>query len=302
MRDKLISFMKNRNWHNKIAKTIPRTQSLFEHSLMVYDVVDSMIELLDSGKPLSDKEKNILRIAAILHDIGKEKEEWQEAIRTGKKIPSHIDENLSKIAISDLSKIIKFEDSQAILNCICLHMKATQTTGNILKAKILEPEVSNWKELQDFIDSADNLASCGSVLEAVELLENPQRFKVGKLFEYSYHHIYLRGVSSVFLHKACQSCYEVKGWKPVLYFPEGTIYLSKTSLEIIGKDEIANKLEKIINENIKANARNLVVPNIIMDNAAIPMPELFDNDEMSLYLRKVKGRKNPSRYQKFLKK
>jgi len=302
MRDKLMSFMKKRKWHNKIAKTRPRTQSLFEHSLMVYDVVALMIELLDAGKPLSDKEKKILRISAILHDIGKEKEGWQEAIRTDKKVPSHIDEDLSRKAIIELSKIIKIEDSQAILNCICLHMKATQTTGNIIKAKILEPEIPNWKELQDFIDSADNLASCGNVLEAVELLENPQRFKVGKLFEYSYHHIYLRGVSSVFLHKACQSCYQEKGWKPVLYFLEGTIYLSVKILEKIGKEEIANKLEEIINESIETNAKNMVVPDVIMDNTAIPRPELFDNDEMPLYLKKVKGRKNPSNYQKFLKK
>jgi HD superfamily phosphodiesterase len=133
MREELIKFMRNKNWHKKIAKTKPYTQSLFEHSLVVYDIIDSIIKLLnDASEKFSDKEKNILRISAILHDIGKEKAEWQEAVKKGQKPPSHIDEDLAKTAISDLKKHIKIEDEQTILRCIGLHHKAAQSAGNII--------------------------------------------------------------------------------------------------------------------------------------------------------------------------
>lgn len=301
MREELIKFIRDKNWHKKIAKTKPYTQSLFEHSLVVYDIIDSTIKLLnDTTEKFSDKEKNILRISAILHDIGKGKAEWQEAVKKGQKPPSHIDEDLAKAGISDLKKHIKIEDEQTILRCIGLHHKAAQSAGNIIKSIMSEAESSNWKELQDFVDSADNLASCGTVLDAIELLESKRNFRIRKLFKYTYHKIYLRGVSSIFLHKACQEAYKAKGWEPILYFPEGTCYLSITESKGIEKEEISNKLKQIIHENIKENAKSLVVPKIIMDNKAIPMPELFDYDELPFYLKKVRGRKNPTDFQKYL--
>lgn len=301
MREELIKFMRNKNWHKKIAKTKPYTQSLFEHSLVVYDIIDSIIKLLnDASEKFSDKEKNILRISAILHDIGKEKAEWQEAVKKGQKPPSHIDEDLAKTAISDLKKHIKIEDEQTILRCIGLHHKAAQSAGNIINSIMSETESSNWKELQDFVDSVDNLASCGTLLGAIELLESKKNFRIEKLFKHTYHKIYLRGVSSIFLHKACQEAYKAKGWEPILYFPEGTCYLSTTESKEIKKEEISNKLKQIIHENIKENAKSLVVPNIIMDKKAIPMPELFDYEELPFYLIEVRGRKNPTDFQKYL--
>ena len=301
MREELIKFMRNKNWHKKIAKTKPYTQSLFEHSLVVYDIVNSIIKLLnDTTEKFSDKEKNILRISAILHDIGKEKADWQEAVKKGQKLPSHIDEDLAKTAISDLKKHIKIEDEQTILRCIGLHHKAAQSAGNIINSIMSETESSNWKELQDFVDSADNLASCGTLLGAIELLESKRNFRIGKIFKHTYHKIYLRGVSSIFLHKACQEAYKAKGWEPILYFPEGTCYLSITESKKIKKKEISNKLKRLIHENIKENAKSLVVPNIIMDKKAIPMPELFDYEELPFYLKEVRGRKNPTDFQKYL--
>jgi len=285
MREELIKFMRNKNWHKKIAKTKPYTQSLFEHSLVVYDIINSIIKLLNyTTEKFSDKEKNILRISAILHDIGKEKADWQEAVKKGQKPPSHIDEDLAKTAISDLKKHIKIEDEQTILRCIGLHHKAAQSAGNIIKSIMSETESSNWKELQDFVDSVDNLASCGTLLGAIELLESKRNFRIEKLFKHTYHKIYLRGVSSIFLHKACQEAYKANGWEPILYFPEGTLYLAFEEIKEATKDEIK---ERLINQFENGNYFGEKITHLLVGDptkAIFPKPELFDSKNISICL------------------
>ncbi len=285
MRKKLIKFMRSRNWHKKIAKTKPYTQSLFEHSLVVYDIIDSIIKLLsNTNRKFSDNEKNILRISAILHDIGKEEKDWQKAAKNGLKPPPHINATLANIGISNLKQYMKIENEQTILKCIGFHHKALQSEGNIISSMISETEIVNWKELQDFIDSADNLASCGSLFDATQLLENKSNFKIGKLFNYTYHKIYLRGVSSVFLHRACQEAYKAKGWEPLLYFQDGTLYLTSGDKDEVTKDEIMGKL---INHFEKEKYFGERITHLLLGDptkSIFPKPELFDTKIISLCL------------------
>jgi len=291
----LIDFMKTRDWHNKIAKTKPNIQTLYEHSLCVYDIVEQIITLLG----FTEEESNILRVSAVLHDAGKEKGNWQDAVKNNLKTPSHIDEEFVVNLIKDFSQDFKGLDENTILSCINLHHRVTQSTGNLLKHKLLNHSTINWKELQEIIDFADNLSSCGSLQNAITLLGNPEKFPLFKKLSFTYHQIYLRGVSSVFLHKACQSAYEKKGWKPVLFFAEGTAYFSLSN-DVPSKEQIFNEIEKIISENVSKESQQLVVPNVIMDNRPIPMAELFDYNEFKCYLNKVRGRQNPSDYLKYL--
>jgi len=287
--------MKKRNWHNKIAKSKPTIQTLYEHSLCVYDITEQIIQLLE----FSEDESTILRVSAILHDAGKEKDAWQSAIRNEQKTPSHIDEELIKNLLKNFPEEFSELDANTILSCISLHHKVTQSSGNLLRQKFLKHKTNKWKELQEIIDFADNLASCGDIQSAITLLENPEKFPLIKQLSFTYHQIYLRGVSSVFLHKACQNTYEEKGWKPILFFADGTIYLSKSN-EKPTKIELLSKLREVLSKNISKESQQLVVPKVIMDNKPIPMPELFDYYEFEYYLNQVRGRQNPSDYLEFL--
>lgn len=300
-RENLISFLRGRNWHQKIGKTSPYAQTLLEHSLLTYDVVEKLLDLLKEKRIFSDEEEKILLISSVIHDVGKEKSEWQNAVRESKTPPKHIDDVLTQEMVDQLTDIFNIKDKNTIIDAVKFHMSAVKTNGNIISSIISEHKTNKWKDISDVVDSIDNLVSCGTILEAFSLLTDTARFGLSKYFYSTYHQINIRGVSSTFLHNACQQTYEGKGWTPILYFPEGTVYIG---LEQSGKSthsEISNKLQALIKDNIKSDVKNQVVPRIIMDNKAIPMPELFDNNEYGIYLEKVRGRKNPSDFQKFLK-
>ncbi len=280
-------FMKKRTWHNKIAKSKPNYQTLYEHSLSVFDIIEQIISLLDKIKPFKKREKGILRISAVLHDSGKEKDEWQKAIISNEKLPSHLDENLIKELLNELPEKVKSIDANSILSCINLHHKAVQTSGNILKEKLLGHQVTKWKELQEILDFADNLASCGSLQDAISLLENPLRFPLSKQLSFTYHQIYLRGISSIFLHKACQNVYESNGWKPVIFYPDGTIYLKSGIKNKIDLVEIIDSLTKLFNDG---NYFGDKISHLLIGNPTtkiFPKPELFDIDSISLYFEKT---------------
>jgi len=300
-RKKLIEFLKKREWDKKIGKTYPYPQTLLEHSLLTYDVVEKLTNLLRDKNILSNEERKILLVSSIIHDVGKEKDEWQKAVRENKRSPKHIDDTLTKKIVDQLTDIFEIKDKNTVIDAIKFHMSATRTNGNIISSIVSGHQTNRWQDISNFIYSIDNLVSCGTVLEACSLLNDALRFRFAKYFYSTYYQINIRGVSSTFLHKACQQTYEEKGWTPVLYFPEGTIYTSLSQIDKPTVDEIYNKLKGLIADNIKSNVMNLVVPSIIMDNKPIPMPELFDYNEHREYLQKVKGRKNPSEFQKFLK-
>jgi len=300
-REQLLKLFKKREWHKKIGKTSPFNQTLLEHSLITYDVVEKLLDLLKRERVFSNEEEKILLISSIAHDVGKEKDEWQKAVKENRKPPRHIDDGLTQEIVGQLSEIFGIEDANTVIDAIKFHMAATKTNGNIISSIITEHNTKKWKDISNIIASVDNLVSCPTPLEAHILLNNPSRFSLAKYFYSTYYQINIRGVSSTFLHKACQQSYEEKEWTPILYFPEGTIYVSLTQKDNPTSNEIIDKLKNLIEDNIKPNVINGVVPQVIMDNKPIPRPELFEYMEYKTYLEKIRGRKNPSEFQKFLK-
>ncbi|HEC79168.1 MAG TPA: type I-D CRISPR-associated protein Cas10d/Csc3 [candidate division WOR-3 bacterium] len=301
-RAQLLRLFKARGWQNKIGKTFPFNQTLLEHSLITYDVVEKLLDLLREKKVFSNEEEKVLLISAIAHDVGKEKDEWQKAVKENRKPPKHIDDDLIQEIVGQLSNIFGIKDINSVIDAIKFHMSSTKTDGNIISSVIAKHKTEKWKDISNIIASVDNLVSCSSPLEAYILLNNPSRFSLSKYFYSTYYQINIRGVSSTFLHKACQESYEKKGWTPLLYFPEGTIYVSLREKNNPTSNEIIDRLKNLVENKIKTDVINGVVPHVIMDNKPIPRPELFDYSEYKTYLEKVRGRRNPSEFQKFLKK
>lgn len=283
-RGKLIELLKKREWHKKIGKTYPYVQTLLGHSLITYDVIKKLLDLLRRKNIFSDEEEKILMVSSIVHDVGKEKSKWQNAVRKNEKPPKHFDEALTQNIANQLADIFDIKDKNTIIDAVKFHMSATRTNGNIISSIVSGHKTNKWKDISNIVYSIDYLASCGTVLKAYSLLSNPSKFGLAKYFYFTYHQINIRGISSTFLHNACQQAYEGKGWTPILYFPEGTVYVSLVRSNIPTIEEIKNKLQNIFEDGsyFGKEIAFLLVGN--PTKAIFPKPELFDYKNISSYL------------------
>jgi CRISPR/Cas system-associated endonuclease Cas3-HD len=98
--NKAAAWMIERGWKQKLAKSHPIQQSLFEHSLIELDVLLELLPILSATRHygLSDEEQQIMLVAVLIHDAGKESDAWQEYIReplAGRWV-SHINPEISR--------------------------------------------------------------------------------------------------------------------------------------------------------------------------------------------------------------
>ena len=80
-RKKVISWMIERGWRQKIAKRGDYEQTLYDHTAIQLDILNSLSPTLKTKLGLTRDELIIIMLASILHDVGKEKKEWQEYIK-----------------------------------------------------------------------------------------------------------------------------------------------------------------------------------------------------------------------------
>jgi len=138
-----------------------------------------------------------------------------------------------------------------------------------------------WKTLADIVDAIDNFCSAKGVFGALSSIE---RSVFANHLNVSYHHVLLRGASTLMVHKACVDSFTRKGWKPLLFYSDSTLYacsasqnLSEPSLE-----EIENQLIQILSESIKQDVSALIVGSPVAN--ILPKPDLFDYQETRSYL------------------
>ena len=70
--------MINQGWMQKLAKSRPCQQSLFEHSLIELDVLLELLQILSLPRHygLSAEEQKIHMVAILIHDVGKKTAIW----------------------------------------------------------------------------------------------------------------------------------------------------------------------------------------------------------------------------------
>ena len=89
--EKVELTLRKRGWHRKFAKTITE-QSILSHAMTEYF---GAIKLASLAEIFSELESEILTFATLLHDIGKETNEWQRCAiesryKKGMKFPQHL--------------------------------------------------------------------------------------------------------------------------------------------------------------------------------------------------------------------
>lgn len=288
IRNKAAEFMLSRGWKRLVAKKVSYEQSLFEHSINELDALIQLLPILcrDNHFSFSDIEQKVLITSVIAHDIGKEKKEWQDFILGKSKIAiSHIDPALTKLVVPTLCDALGFNNItedvlKVIESCVNLHMKSARTTASLVNAMF--QGTGRWKTLADVVDVLDNFCSAKGIFAALSSLE---RSFLAPHLKLSYHQLIIRGVSTTLLHRATIDAFVSKHWKPILYYSDGTIYVSSSADEVVepGIQEIKTRLVGLLNEITGKDMSQLMVGSPVAN--ILPKPDLFDYKEAKIYLK-----------------
>lgn len=289
--EKAVEWMTRRGWKLKLAKGKVAQQSLFQHSLIELDVFLKLLPILSSPSHynLSETEQQILIVAVLVHDVGKETDEWQSYIRDPKpeKWVTHIAPELTYSVVRDLCAVLGFSFldepiQKVMMYCADLHhYKVGRSNGAILEG-MLAGGSDRFLSLAQLIKAVDHCCSASSAGEARVCLESESAFT--NHLKVAMHEVLIRGVSTTFIHRACQVSFEEKGWKPILYFPDATLYVADPNDKPVlpDRNSIRAHLKAEIDAAIARDVTALMVGSPVGN--ILPKPHLFSFKECRQYL------------------
>lgn len=286
-----VSYMNQQGWQRLTAKSRGFEQSLFDHTRIEIDALLQLAPIFSSPKHfgLTEEEIELLLVTLMAHDVGKQLPEWQEYIHGRHDPLSDVNRKLTAEIVPTLYPALELEpnaDAERVIeNCINLHMRHERRPGNVLDAVLGAPESQNrWFTLAEIVYQLDNLCSIGSVSGALAYLRDSQHIFHWHLHS-TRHQVGVRGVSTPMLHRAAEDAFEEKGWLPLLYFREATIYVKSAAepKEEPSQEQIRGQLARVLQENLGGDVVRLVVGSPVA--TMLPKPELFDHQELEDYLR-----------------
>lgn len=295
IRDKAVQWMNERGWREAYGKKGAFTQSLLQHTDIELNVLLSLLPVFARKEHygLTESEEQSLIVGQIAHDVGKETEKWQTYVRAsreeqkGKYVP-HVIRPLTDEAVRDLTNTLGFPDSVIpdATKFVNLHMTGTRNSTNTLNALLFHKgESARWNTLARIVEMIDKLCSIHSLLPTLSFLEKDSQGLISPHIKTSRHQISLRGVSSVMLHKAAERAYLAKGWQPLLYFSDGTIYIADGLISIAEPSpaEVMKYFEAEIEQALPQKGFAKMVVGSPTGNF-LPKPDLFDYREIREYL------------------
>lgn len=297
---KATKWMIERNWREFYGKRGAFTQSLLQHTDIELNVLLTLLPILAKAEHygFSDSEQQSLIVGQIVHDVGKETAEWQRYVRAPRgqqrgRYVSHVLRPLTDDAVNDLVEHLGFPDSviDDAIKFVNLHMAATRNPTNVLNAIIQPHDSKRWNILARIVATIDNLCSVPSLLPTLQAIERDKDGAISPHIKIDYHLLNLRGVSSVMLHKAAEQAFVDKGWEPMLYFSDGTIYVADALSDCSAPrpSEILNRLACQIEEIMPTSGFTKFVVGSPLATI-LPKPDLFDHKEIETYLAEVTHR------------
>lgn len=292
-----------RGWRQKVAKRRYYDQSLFEHSLVELDVALHLMPILrlPNHFDLSLEEEQIIYISLIAHDIGKERDEWQDYILGKRGFVSDVEPVLTKSILPGLCSSLGFPSldrkaTAVIENCINLHMSHERRDTNILTGMLQGTD--RWYTLANLVYHIDNICSAKGIIEAKSALE---RSLLIKHLKTAYHQVVIRGVSTIALHRAALDSFTAAGWIPLLHFCDATLYVCSgaKSMPEPSFDQIKDRLTNILKDATGRDVTQFLIGS--PTNNILPKPDLFEYNEIKQYLeaaaRKVGRRSFLAKYE-----
>lgn len=300
----LQKFVAKRGWKLKLAKKEPIEQSLFIHSINELGAIKSYLE--NFPHPFNNTEIIKLYIASITHDCEKETDEWQEKISFGEKPPYHTNPEYAKKFVDDLLNFLKknginvdFDqnDINDIISSQSLHMKASAKKPiNVFDEMSRDHKSERWSEIAYLVDLFDDIVSIESVESLINVYNKDEYRMLTERLEFAYHKISnVRGILTSLLHKACEKVYERHGFKPFLYFVDGTIYFmaKNEKNKKIPVNEIKDSMKDVLNEFIHNMDHD---SKVIIENPQTKLfrgKEFFDKDLIDKYFFSLRRKYRP---------
>ncbi|MCW5934932.1 MAG: hypothetical protein KIT45_11665 [Fimbriimonadia bacterium] len=280
-----IKFMLERQWKQKTGKSRYFEQSLYDHTLIELDALITLLPILRKtiSPTLTVEEEQILLASIVVHDVGKELDEWQEYVLGRRNFLSDVNRELTEEIVPIFANRLGFTGVEEMISNILLHMRYERSTAKVLDRVLFgEHNDKRWKTLADIVDAIDNVCSAKGLFAGLRCLE--ERSCLSNHLRITYHMVQIRGVSTTLLHRAAIDAFIGKGWNPLLHYSNGTIYVASSAEQIEDPqpEAIHQRLSECLQDIMPKNIANLVVG--IPTASMLPKPELFDHSELSSYL------------------
>lgn len=221
----MYEFALRRQWHLIEAKW-GRTgsASLLSHSLTVMGIAERLADVCK----YSEADKKMALALAFLHDAGKEHPDFREKrefshkdlqkrLSDGKTIEEVVRELLAELGFKEADSIVYMLPHGAIEDIDHFIQLAQRSTARDV------PTVRRMVH-----EDADALASMKDMREMAHFIAKQPHLKSDEDIHLTYHSVScVRGILTSLVHKTMHAIHESAGWHPVVFFPEGTVYVGR---------------------------------------------------------------------------
>jgi hypothetical protein len=291
--EKAIEWMRSKGWHRVEAKrgTPARplhVQTLFDHTLNLLEVLAGLAPFL-VGKwggraDFSIEEFDTLFVAVLGHDVGKGTEPWQLYVKGLGDWVSHIRPELVNEIVAEWLEPDQGADASIVVQRH--HAGGKQLEAEHLAGVLTGKHHRRHVDLARLLRQIDHVASAPTLREARRAIEEGVDRPLADIVTTAVHQIVVRGVTTTLLHRAALDAFVDAGWRPVLHFPEGTLYVAHKpdTPAPPAEQDIRQGLERLIDQVLtEAHFPRQVVGRRFTETV-IAKPELFDAVEFRQYL------------------
>jgi len=221
-------------WGEVEAKWRDGIQTLLVHSWNAASLALDIMNLLGN---FDSRSKKIGVVASFFHDYTKAEGQHDQIDKRD------LYELLESIRLSD-------EDQEEIYAVIA----RTETPKSLDRlVGFVNTRLTVDQRVPDVCRLADHLLVVKS-LSNFELTQDAERFLKEFDLDLEYHIVSpVRGITTQILHRALENHYKRQGFRPVLFFPEGTLYLGKGKAAIPQKQELLvvlkDEFDRLFSEN-----------------------------------------------------
>lgn len=280
-REKAVEFMFNRGWKEKTAKKRSFEQSLFDHTVVELDALITLLPLLRKSfvPPFTDQEEQVMLIGVLLHDIGKELDDWQDYVMGQRGFVSDVNRELAEKVVPELAEKFGVHGVEEILSSVVLHMRHERTQAKVINRLLFGKHTNpRWKTLADIVDAVDNLCSAKGLFAGLQCLA--ERSCLSNHLQTSYHLVQMRGVSTTLIHRSAIDKFMAYGWSPLLHYSNGTIYAvsSVDQVKEPAVSEIEAELANALSKAMGSKFAELTVGSPLQ--SIMPKPDLYDYHDL----------------------
>jgi hypothetical protein len=301
---KAATWMISRGWKRKLAKKRVREQTLFEHTIVELDVLLELLPILERTQHygLTNTERKVLEVSVIVHDVGKERDEWQSYVldpNPQKQWVPHILPELTRAVVPEICSALGFEElgqpvERIMAHCAEFHHSRPGLSDGSIMAAILTGGSDRFLALAHIVRAIDHCCSAGTPAEAKEALEREPALR--NHVQVATHEASVRGVSTVFLHSAAHAASSERGWKVLLYFTNGTVYCADPNDDPVQPDieAIRSGMGQAIDTAIERDVTPLMVGS--PTGNILPKPDLIAFKDSRKYLEAAARKVGPKSF------